>query len=75
MKRKKFIVVLTRDEEQPDIFNVDVPELPGCFTWGFGKSEAIENAKEAIGVYLKSMSSSARKIVENAESVSALVEA
>ncbi len=51
-KMRKIMVVLTPDEEQPDILNVTVPSMPGCLTWGFGRSEALEHAKEAIELYL-----------------------
>lgn len=34
---------------------VSVPALPGCFTQGETKKEAISNAKEAIECYLESL--------------------
>lgn len=56
MSDSKYTVVLTKDEEQPEIFNVTVPALPGCFTWGFGRREALKNAIEAIELYLDCIS-------------------
>ena len=33
-------------------FIVSVPALPGCFTQGESRSEAIKNAREAIAAYV-----------------------
>lgn len=55
MKNRKFVVVLTQDEEEPEILNVTVPALPGCFTWGVGRHEAMKHAKEAISLFLESL--------------------
>ena len=34
-------------------YAVFVPSLPGCISEGNTKKEALENIKEAIGLYLK----------------------
>ncbi len=49
---RKYAVILTPDEEQENVLNVTVPDLPGCLTWGFGRREALKSAKEAIDLYL-----------------------
>ncbi len=49
----KYRVILEQDEDH--IFNVSVPSLPGCFTQGITREEALENAKEAIASYLGSL--------------------
>lgn len=49
----KFNIVLEPAEEGG--FNVTVPALDGCFTQGETEEEAIENAKEAIQVYLEGL--------------------
>jgi antitoxin HicB len=36
-------------------YSVSVPELPGCFTQGETKEEAIKMAYEAIELYLESI--------------------
>ncbi len=36
-------------------FNVSVPDLPGCHTWGKDLAEAKANAQEAILLYLESL--------------------
>ena len=49
----KFTVILERDED--GFFAVKVPALPGCFTQGKTKEEALANAKEAIESYIGSL--------------------
>lgn len=34
---------------------VEVPSLPGCFSQGDTKAEALENIKEAITLYIEDM--------------------
>ncbi len=36
-------------------YTVNVPALPGCFTYGETIDESITMAKEAIGLYLESL--------------------
>jgi len=49
----KFNIILEQAEEGG--YNVRVPALDGCFTQGETIDEAIENAKEAIQVYLEGL--------------------
>lgn len=49
----KFRVLVEQDEE--GIFVAEVPSLPGCLTQGETRQEAVENAREAIAVYLESL--------------------
>jgi predicted RNase H-like HicB family nuclease len=49
----KFNIILEPAEEGG--FNVSVPALDGCITQGETEDEAIENAKEAIHVYLEGL--------------------
>jgi len=48
----KYTVILIPEEEGG--YSVDVPALPGCYTQGETKEEAISMAKEAIELYLES---------------------
>jgi predicted RNase H-like HicB family nuclease len=48
----KYTVILIPEEEGG--YSVDVPALPGCYTQGETKKEAISMAKEAIELYLES---------------------
>ncbi len=49
----KYTVILEKDEA--GFYVVNVPALPGCFTQGKTKEEALENAKEAIESYIGSL--------------------
>lgn len=47
----EFDVLLERDED--GVWVVSVPALPGCFTQGATREEALANAKEAIALHLE----------------------
>ncbi len=49
----KFRVRIEIDED--GVFVAEVPALPGCVTQGSTREEAVENAQEAIAVYLESL--------------------
>jgi len=38
-----------------DGISIDFPDLPGCYPWADTTDEAIQNAKEAMGLHLWSM--------------------
>lgn len=46
----RYRVRLIREEEGG--YSVAVPGLPGCFSQGETREEALENVKEAIALYL-----------------------
>jgi predicted RNase H-like HicB family nuclease len=55
--RVKYTVIL-QEESDPDFsgyYNVVVPALPGCFTYGASKEEALDNAREAIELYIEDL--------------------
>ncbi|MEW6140353.1 MAG: type II toxin-antitoxin system HicB family antitoxin [Thermodesulfobacteriota bacterium] len=49
----KYRILIEQGEDR--IFVVEVPSLPGCFSRGRTRQEAIDNAKEAIAAYLDSL--------------------
>jgi predicted RNase H-like HicB family nuclease len=49
----KFRVLIEQDED--GVFVAEVPSLPGCITQGTTRKEALENAREAIMLYLESL--------------------
>ena len=51
MTGSNYVVILT-PEPDGSAYNVTVPALPGCFTWGETVEQALENAREAISVHL-----------------------
>jgi predicted RNase H-like HicB family nuclease len=49
---RRFTVVLT-PEPDGSAYNVSVPSLPGCVTWGSTVEVALEMAKDAIKLFLE----------------------
>lgn len=49
----KYRVLIEQDED--GIFVAEVPSLPGCISQGRTRVEATENIKEAIALYLDSL--------------------
>lgn len=47
--------VLLELEDDGSAYNVLVPSLPGCFTWGTTSEEALANAHEAIVCHLRGL--------------------
>jgi len=51
---REFPVVLVWDPDE-QVWNVSVPNIAGCFTWGRTLEEALQHAEEAIDVNLEDM--------------------
>ena len=49
----KFRVLITNDEE--GMFIAEVPALPGCISQGSTRTEAVNNIRQAIELYLESL--------------------
>ncbi|RMH20368.1 MAG: type II toxin-antitoxin system HicB family antitoxin [Acidobacteria bacterium] len=49
----KFRVLVEQDED--GVFIVEVPALPGCIADGPTRERALDNAREAIALYLESL--------------------
>ena len=49
----KYRVLIEQDED--GVFVAEVPALPGCISQGRTRIEATENIKEAIALYLESL--------------------
>lgn len=58
-------VLLTPEAEGG--FSVSVPALPGCFTQGETVEEAMEMAREAIGLYVKSLESDGETVPDDSK--------
>lgn len=59
MEHRIFTVIL-QSETDPEFrgyYNAIVPALPGCFSYGANKEEALSNIKEAIELYLEDLES------------------
>ena len=50
----KYRVIIEKDED--GLYIAEAPNLPGCISQGSTRSEAIVNIKEAIVLYLESLS-------------------
>jgi predicted RNase H-like HicB family nuclease len=53
MKSTAYEMILWWSNED-DCYVVDVPELPGCMAHGSSRAEAIQNAEEAIALWVQS---------------------
>jgi predicted RNase H-like HicB family nuclease len=51
MDNKYEVIIFWSDEDEA--FIADVPELPGCMTHGSTHSEALQNAEEAVTLWLE----------------------
>lgn len=67
----KYTVILVPEEEG---YSVEVPALPGCYTQGETRDEAISMAKEAIELYLESCKAHSEPIPEETGVESLIVE-
>lgn len=68
----KYTVILVPEEEGG--YSVEVPALPGCYTQGETRDEAISMAKEAIELYLESRRGHSEPIPEETGVESLIVE-
>jgi predicted RNase H-like HicB family nuclease len=51
MTNRYEIIIFWSDEDQA--FIADVPELPGCMAHGSSHADALENAQQAISLWLE----------------------
>ena len=49
----KYRVIIQEDED--GVYVAAVPSLPGCLSQGASRTEALENVKEAIALYVESL--------------------
>jgi len=64
MSQRKFKIILQWDFEE-QAFNVTVPALSGCVTFGKTRNEAIERAQEAITGFVEALEISELPIPES----------
>lgn len=65
-RRAKYTVILQAetDPEFEGYYNAMVPALPGCFSYGASREEALQNIREAIELYLEDLEASGEPIPE-----------
>jgi antitoxin HicB len=71
MKRRTYRILLT--PEDVGGFSVSVPALPGCFTQGETIDEAIEMAREVIGLYVESLKKDGEPVPDDNRSIEHLL--
>jgi antitoxin HicB len=62
---KRYTVLLTPDPQEGG-YTVTVPALPGCITEGDDLQQAIENARDAIRLYLEDLEASGEPVPDEA---------
>ncbi|HLZ10002.1 MAG TPA: type II toxin-antitoxin system HicB family antitoxin [Chloroflexota bacterium] len=67
---KHYTIIVTPEE---GTYVVSVPVLPGCHSVGDTLAEAIENAQEAITLYLETLTERGEPIPEETEHPQAIV--
>jgi excisionase family DNA binding protein len=55
MSRYVFEVVLLPDEEEPTVYNVTVPDMDGCLTFGEGIIDALNMADDALKTHVAAL--------------------
>jgi antitoxin HicB len=66
-KRGKVYTIILQPETDPEFegyYNASVPALPGCFSYGTTREEALGNTKEAIELYLEDLEASGERAPE-----------
>ena len=66
-RHRKFTAILLpeRDPEFAGYYNALVPALPGCFSYGASKEEALENIREAIAAYLEDLNAEGEDVPQD----------
>ena len=68
MKKKLIYTIILQPETDPEFagyYNASVPALPGCFSYGKTREEALKNIREAIELYLEDLEASGEPIPED----------
>ncbi|MCD6257386.1 type II toxin-antitoxin system HicB family antitoxin [Candidatus Aerophobetes bacterium] len=67
IKKYTYTVILEKelDPEFKGYYNASVPALPGCFSYGKNKKEALDNIKEAILCYIEDLKKNGEPVPED----------
>jgi len=66
-KRGRVYTIILQPETDPQFegyYNPSVPALPGCFSYGASREQALGNIKEAIELYLEDLEAAGSVITE-----------
>ncbi len=61
MKKPRYEMIIWWSDEDA-AFVVDVPEIPGCMAHGSTRAEAIEQAEEAVALWIETATADGAKI-------------
>jgi predicted RNase H-like HicB family nuclease len=67
-KRGKTYTIILQPETDPEFegyYNASVPALPGCFSYGTNREEALGNIREAIELYLEDLEAAGEPIPDD----------
>ena len=68
MKRQLTYTIILQPESDPEFkgyYNVSVPALPGCFSYGETRQAALKNIREAIELYIEDLEAPGEPIPED----------
>lgn len=68
MKQTKKYTIILQPESDPRFrgyYNAIVPALPGCFSYGADRREALSNIREAIELYIEDLLDAGESIPED----------
>ena len=68
MKKQLTYTIILQPESDPGYkgyYNVSVPALPGCFSYGDTRETALKNIREAIELYIEDLEASGEPIPED----------
>ena len=60
-KRYVYSVVIEPDEDR---YHAEIPELPGCYSWGYTYEETLKNIKEAAELWIETLAEDKKLIPE-----------
>ena len=66
-KRNKVYTIILQPETDPEFegyYNASVPALPGCFSYGANREEALQSIREALELYLEDLEAAGEPIPE-----------
>lgn len=66
-KLHRYTIILQpeADSEFAGYYNASVPALPGCFSYGANRKEALSNIREAIELYLEDLTAQGEPIPDD----------
>jgi predicted RNase H-like HicB family nuclease len=66
---RTYTVVLFEDSDDGGKWTATIPAVPGAYSWGYTKEEALEHVQEALEVMLEFLEEQGEPIPEEHENV------